>query len=379
MKKILIITSLYPNNENPIRGIFVKKQVEELSKVYDVKVYATESCNDEKTYSYGEDKIEVFQTKFRFPKFFLAPYFYKKAIKSNLPKIISSFNPDYIHIHVYQHIPELYVLSKFLKNKNIFVTFHNNKQIVEIKSFKKLFYEITLKSTLKNMDNIMVVSNKVKNILSPYLQQNNKIYVIGNGVESVFPKINKNEIEQFLPRNKDSLNLISIGNLIKSKGFDLLIEAVNNLRLAGNDIDLTIIGDGAEKQNLKDLINNYKLNEHIRLLGKIKHDVVMNLYNYYDAFVLPSWSETFGIVYLEAMLAKKPVIGVKGEGIDGVIIDGENGLLANPKDVKSLQEKILKLKDEKYRKKIAEKGYETVINNYTLEIISKKIIKIYER
>ena len=170
-----------------------------------------------------------------------------------------------------------------------------------------------------------------------------------------------------------------MGNLIKSKGFDLLIEAVSELRLDGKDIDLTIIGVGAEKHNLQKLINKYELNEHIRLLGMLNHDVVMNLYKYFDAFVLPSWSETFGLVYLEAMLAQIPVIGVKGEGIDGVIIDSVNGFLVKPKNIFSLKNKILELQDEKYRAEIAYNGYKTVINNYTLEKIMKKIKGIYER
>jgi glycosyltransferase involved in cell wall biosynthesis len=379
MKKILIISSLYPNKENPIRGIFVKKQVEELSKDFIVKVYASEICNNVKQFSYWDDNVEVFQTKYKFPKFFLAPFYYKRAIKKKLPKIVEEFRPDYIHIHVYQHIPELYVLAKILKHKRIFVTFHNNKQIIEIKSIRKFYYENTLKSTLKKIENIMVVSNKVNNILKPYLQESNKVYIIGNGVESVYSKIDVGKYIRLLEKNNHTFKIISVGNLIKSKGFDLLIEAVAELRLDGKDIDLTIIGVGAEKHNLQKLINKYELNEHIRLLGMLNHDVVMNLYKYFDAFVLPSWSETFGLVYLEAMLAQIPVIGVKGEGIDGVIIDGVNGFLVKPKNIFSLKNKILELQDEKYRAEIAYNGYKTVINNYTLEKIMKKIKGIYER
>ena len=59
-----------------------------------------------------------------------------------------------------------------------------------------------------------------------------------------------------------------------------------------------------------------------------------------DIFVLPSWDEAFGVVYLEAMSFQKPVIGTIGQGISDIIIDGENGFLVPPRNIAELQKKI---------------------------------------
>jgi len=261
----------------------------------------------------------------------------------------------------------------------IVVTFHNNKQIVEIDSLMKHFYRYTLKKVLRKFTKIIVVSPKVKRILSPFSPENQNIFVVGNGVETGFPKMALDNLQEYLPSDKKSFKIISVGNLINTKGFDLLIQTVSDLNQASYDIDLTIVGAGPEKEELIKLITTNDMCEKIHLLGRVEHDIVMNLYKHFDAFVLPSWSETFGIVYLEAMLAKLPVIGIKGEGIDGVIVDGENGLLAKPKALNSLKQKIMRLHDIDYRNQISSQGYETVTENYTLDMMIKRIEVIYER
>jgi len=381
MKKILIITSLYPNTENSTRGIFVQKQIEELSSSYQIIVFATEISQENKFSSSIQKGIEVFQTRYSFPKFVVSPFYYEKAIKNNLLKIIAEFKPDVIHIHAYQHIPELLVLSRILdfSIQKVVVTFHNNKQIADISNFMKYYYRATLKKVLQKFSDIIVVSDKVKKILQPYLDDPTKINVIGNGVETDYPSFDKNDIAKYLPIGNTNYNIISVGNLVPKKGFDLLIQAVSDMIDAGEKLSLSIIGAGPELSNLEEMISDKDMQNHIRLLGRIDHDIVMNMYKYFDAFVLPSWSETFGIVYLEAMLAKLPVIGIKGEGIDGIVVDGENGYLVSPNDLDELKNKITKIINLSITPNISERGYETVMKDYRLESIVNKIKDIYER
>jgi len=381
MRKILIITSVYPNKDNSVRGIFVKKQVEELKQKNKIAVFATEISRINSYEVYFEDDVEVHQTRFSFPKFVISPFFYYKAVKKNLKKLIIIYQPDIIHIHDYKHIPELLILSKIInfKKNNVILTLHNDKQIAEKHNFKYSFYEIMLKITLKKFPKIIVVSNKVSNLISRYCNNPNKIKVIGNGVEIDFPKIKIEDLKKFLPQSNKAYQIISVGNLVHTKGFDLLIQAVANLNRTGYNIELSIIGDGIEKDNLQNLIIENKINNKVRLLGKVDHDIVMNLYPFYDAFVLPSWSETFGIVYLEAMLSKIPVIGVRGEGIDGIIIDGSNGFLIERNSVNELEEKIIIVIESNSIDQIVETGYENIISNHLLKNTIKQIEKVYEQ
>ena len=97
-----------------------------------------------------------------------------------------------------------------------------------------------------------------------------------------------------------------------------------------------------------------------------------------DIFVLPSYNESFGIVYLEAMNCKLPIIGTMNEGISDIIVDGENGLLINQGDVDELEKKIeLLANDDKKRKKIGENGYNTA-KNITWENNSLKLKQIFQ-
>lgn len=379
-KKILIITSLYPNKVNSVRGIFVKKQVEKLKQKNKIIVFATEVSRTNSYEVYIEDNVEVHQTQYCFPKFIISLLYYHNAIRTSLKKLLKTFQPDIIHIHDYKHIPELFVLSKLIdfERNNVVLTLHNDKQIAE-KHFTHLFYEIMLKFTLKQFPKIMVVSEKVKNLISKYCNDKKKISVIGNGVEINFPKINKLDYKGFLPQTNKDFQIISVGNLVHTKGFDLLIQAVTNLSRSGCNVELSIIGDGTEREILHNIIVKNKMNNKIRLLGKIDHDVLMNLYSYYDAFVLPSWSETFGIVYLEAMLSKIPVIGVRGEGIDGIIIDGRNGFLVERNNIIELENKIKLVKEFQDINSIVDAGYKSVINNHLLTNTMKQIEKIYEK
>ena len=378
-KKILIITSLYPNKVNSVRGIFVKKQVEKLKQKNEITVFATEISKTNSYEVYIEDNVEVHQTQYCFPKFIISLVYYHIAIRANLKKLIKTFQPDIIHIHDYKHIPELFVLSKLIdfNRNNVILTLHNDKQIAE-KHFTHLFYKLMLKFTLKQFPKIIVVSEKVKNLISRYCNDTNKIRVIGNGVEINFPKIKKENFKDFLPHSKNAYQIITVGNLVYTKGFDLLIKAVTNLNKTGYNIELSIVGGGIEKDNLLNLINSNKMEDKIHILGVIDHNIVMNLYSSYDAFVLPSWSETFGIVYLEAMLNKLPVIGVKGEGIDGIIIDGINGFLVERKNVNELEEKIKIVIKSHNIDQITDSGYNEVIKNHLINNVIKKIEKAYE-
>jgi glycosyltransferase involved in cell wall biosynthesis len=119
--------------------------------------------------------------------------------------------------------------------------------------------------------------------------------------------------------------IISAGNLKPTKGFDLLIEAVAGIVRDGIPIRLAIFGDGDQRASLDRLIMDRGMKNAICCFGGVENSILRNLYPLFDAFILPSYSETFGIVYLEAMAAGIVTVGVRGQGIDGVIKHGDNG------------------------------------------------------
>lgn len=105
----------------------------------------------------------------------------------------------------------------------------------------------------------------------------------------------------------------------------------------------------------------------------------MRLMRSCDIFILPSWNEAFGVVYLEAMANGKPVIACQGEGIDGIIKDKETGILVKPKDVDSLvkaMDYLLGNPDE--ARAIGTRARKLVLENYSWEKNAEKTIKVYQ-
>lgn len=140
----------------------------------------------------------------------------------------------------------------------------------------------------------------------------------------------------------DTFKVIYVGKLIERKRPEMLIGAMCELPV---DIDwrLTIVGDGPMYEKLLDMAYNSDARERIRLTGRKERDEVLALMAEHDAFVMVSTGETFGLVYLEAMSQGLVTIGTRGEGIDGMIVDGENGFLAPYGDSGALKELLIKI------------------------------------
>ena len=102
-----------------------------------------------------------------------------------------------------------------------------------------------------------------------------------------------------------------------------------------------------------------------------------------DVFVLPSitssiGTEGFGLVLLEAMSAKTPVIGTNSGGIPYIIKNGQNGLLVKEKDNKEIAEAIIKImSSKKLSSKLAKRGFETATKHYSWEIVARKFNDFY--
>ena len=104
----------------------------------------------------------------------------------------------------------------------------------------------------------------------------------------------------------------------------------------------------------------------------------MSLYSRFDAFVLPSWKETFGIVYLEAMFAGLPVIAVKCQGISGLFEENDEALFCEPLDKASLiQHMRFVIEKPGIAAKMAEKAREKVRKSFMLRSIMERVLADY--
>ena len=176
----------------------------------------------------------------------------------------------------------------------------------------------------QDVDALMAVSNLLMSRVAPYRGEGRLSSVVPNGVDlSLVPNHEKRK-----PRS-----VISVGTLKARKCMDRTLEAF--ARLAGEypDATLTIVGIGEMEEPLRVRIGQLGLQSRVTLTGGLPHEEVLRRMAQSDLFVLPSWGEGYGIVYIEAMAAGCIAVGAKDEGIADTITDGENGFLVPAGDI----------------------------------------------
>jgi len=384
-RKLLLITDLYPNKFNPVNGVFVQQQAIELSRFYQVQVVAACDKNPYIIYQQQQDGFPVKIICYPYwRRFFLTSLItYRLLALPAIERCYKRFQPDLIHIHDYRHIPELFWLKPWLNKLPVpkYLTLHNIRTHPQrLKNNPRSgFYSWALKRTLTNWNHIFPVNNRIAHWVEQY-NPASKITVTGNGV-SELQKVEPQLIEPYrIILREGCFHLISIGNLFTEKGFSYLIEAVSILKKEGFCLQLVIAGDGDRRKELQNQVKTNNLNAEVMFLGRIENNLLRNILPLFDLFVLASYSETFGIVFLEAMFAGLPVIGIKNEGIFGLAEDGKQALFAEPQNSKDLALKIkLLLTNQILRQEIAQAGQKLVQEKYMLSELIQRVIKGYEQ
>ena len=170
----------------------------------------------------------------------------------------------------------------------------------------------------RDVDALMAVSNLLMSRVAPYRGEGELSRVVQNGVDLSLVPIN----EKKKPRS-----VISVGTLKARKCMDRTLEAFARLADEYPDATLTIVGIGEMEGQLRARIGQLGLQSRVTLTGGLPHEEVLRRMAQSDLFVLPSWGEGYGIVYIEAMAAGCIAVGAKDEGIADTITDGENGFL----------------------------------------------------
>lgn len=163
-------------------------------------------------------------------------------------------------------------------------------------------------------------------------------YIPGVGIDTNrFKKIIINHIakraELGIPRN--SLVILSVGELNKNKNHETIIRAIAKLKKT--NIYYLICGQGPLKEYLKELIKKLGMEKQIYLMG-YREDII-EFYKIADIFILPSFREGLSVALMEAMACGLPVICSGIRGNRDLIIDGKGGYLVNPNDVEGFAEK----------------------------------------
>lgn len=209
-----------------------------------------------------------------------------------------------------------------------------------------------LKRQNHKSDLVIAVSSAVsKYIVKSKLAPRKRVVVVPNGIE-----LTKEAVSSRIPfSNESKITIGTIGNLNRQKGHKYLIDALQIIRQKLPMVSLEIIGEGEERVALEERVKKLSLEDNIKFLG-YQTDPVKYMRNW-DAFVLPSLSETFGIVILEAMQAGLPVIATKVGGVIDIVENEKSGLLIEAGRADKIAEAFFELyQDHSMQRKLVERG-----------------------
>ena len=264
---------------------------------------------------------------------------FKNNAKKALEDLIKKEDIDIIHGHYLFPAGAAAVEVGNKHNIKTYVTAHGSDMFELYKS--KPFMRPTIKKVLKNADGIFAVSKALRQ------------EIIATGVSGIAEKTklswNSVDITKFSLKDDDSFKkefglfdkpiVLFVGNLIKRKNVGALLEAK---KVAKSDYYLVIVGDGPLSKKLRKKVEDENIPDVIFTGSRTD---VENIIPNCDFLVLPSFSESFGLVLIEALACGKPVIGSDVGGISEIIND-DVGLLVNPNDVSSISNSIDKLVDD---------------------------------
>ena len=169
----------------------------------------------------------------------------------------------------------------------------------------------------------------------------------------------------------EGIHHIYVGSLIKRKHLDVVVKSF--LNTASEKDTLTVVGGGPEEETLKKLVSELKAEEKIIFTGRVPREEVLKKMGEAQVVTLRSHGETYGMVYIEAMLQGCLTIASKGEGFDGIIQDGVNGFICEPGDQKNLEEtyKRIAAMTTEERNRIGQAAINTAIHYSEREVAER--------
>ena len=270
-----------------------------------------------------------------------------------------AFTPDVITGHWIN--PQLRLVS-MLKKEYPFaktaVVMHSDYSKEKITKYKVSNY-------IDNIDHIGCRSKYACECVQNELSLKNAPFHCPSGVPNEYVEKCISSEEKIF--DSEYLSIISAGRLVQYKCFDCLINAIQDI----DKCKLVIAGDGPERDYLESLSN-----ERVCFLGKISREELFIKMKNSAVFALISKHETFGLVYLEAMLQGCIVIASKNGGVDGIIQDGVNGFLCeegNSEQLKTIIKTIIFMSQED-KKRISQNAISTAVN-FTDSRVAEEYLK----
>jgi glycosyltransferase involved in cell wall biosynthesis len=219
---------------------------------------------------------------------------------------------------------------------------------------------------------VICISGKVQEILKAGTPASSAI--VYNGANPILFSPNPDEMGQFEPE------ILVVGTLLRSKGHELVLRALGNLRLSFPRLRCRIIGEGPDRAQFEALVRDLGLEQQVQFVGRQSRSEVAEAMRRCSVFALPSRNEGLGCVYLEAMSCGKPVVACRGQGIEELIEHGKNGWLIPVDGFEQLAHGLSTLLGSpELCEGIGAAGRRTILEKLTLSHQAQQLARIYRQ
>lgn len=227
----------------------------------------------------------------------------------------------------------------------------------------------------KNLDTLVLVSDNLRSFYKKQMKEKNykcKCVFIPNMLDMIPDKVS----------TLNETRMISVGRLSREKGFIDLVEVYKQYKDKNKDSEwyLDIVGNGSERNKVADKIYTYNLNKDVTMHGYLKKKELNELFHESSIYVMTSYTESFGIVLIEAMSHGIPCIAfTSAEGANDLITNDYNGYLIPNRDFNKMVEKIEELANNKKLRKELGKNAREFSLKYSSDNIKKEWLELLKR
>lgn len=331
--KILHICTNYTDTQ------LYQKLNEELQKKGIDQTYAVPSSYSTNCSFELNDNVKVLKC---YPRWLRIVYRIKQSvIRKEIDRKIEVESYDIIHAHLL--FTNGYLAYKFKKKYDIpYVVAVRNTDVNDFFKYMKHLRPLGIK-ILKEAQSIVFLSKAYYNqMIDKYIPNEflesfrAKSVILPNGIDNFWLENRTYKSEKL---GEEKIDLVYAGRIDKNKNIGSTLEAMKILEQRGIITHLDVVGRVEDKSEYEKIMKDERVTYH----SPMKKEQLINMYRKNSVFVMPSFHETFGLVYAEAMSQGLPVIYSKGEGFDGQFEDGMVGYSVEPNNPEMIADSIEKI------------------------------------
>lgn len=392
-----MLSHMYPSRAAPTHGIFIHHHARHLLEsgcevlvVSPVPYTPRPLAINQRRKAYLEaprhDAVDgvsaIYPRYVRAPgKLFHAPaaHAMNAAARRSLREVLHDFNPDLVHAHT--ATPDGYaglLLGRWLQLPTV-VSLRGSD--INVYPFRDRWTLRMTKRVLRQASRLTAVSEALKSAAESIERPSQPIEVVYTGCDLqgfTFDLQARTVLRDQLGISRNDVVLIFIGNVIREKGINELVDAFCTVANADNSLHLVVVGSGKCLGHLIQRAESHGVGDRVHSVGPQAHSDIHQWLSASDVLVLPSWREGLPNVIVEAMACSRPVVATRVGGIPEAVTDRGTGILVDRGDVGALTQAIRQLvSDVVMREKMGREGQRAVEKRFTWQRNAEQTIQLY--